>query len=95
MDILLLDYLRMDYFYSVSQLNHFVDLKNVRTVGGKGGDGCISLLQIWANDRAGKAMDMDGRIFMHFSFNKHWYFSSQVAMEVMQVIIHLIFLLLF
>ncbi|XP_055693914.1 mitochondrial ribosome-associated GTPase 2 [Lutzomyia longipalpis] len=31
----------------------FVDSKKVRAIGGKGGDGCISLLQIWANDRAG------------------------------------------
>lgn len=30
-----------------------VDVKRVRAVGGKGGDGCISLLRVWKNDRAG------------------------------------------
>ncbi|KAK2587583.1 hypothetical protein KPH14_003711 [Odynerus spinipes] len=31
----------------------FVDIKQVRTIGGKGGDGEISFLQLWINDRAG------------------------------------------
>lgn len=30
-----------------------VDLKKVRTIGGKGGDGNISFLQLWANENAG------------------------------------------
>lgn len=35
------------------QIQYFVDVRNVRTIGGHGGDGCISFLQLWANDRAG------------------------------------------
>lgn len=35
------------------QVQHFVDAKRVRAIGGKGGDGCISFLQLWSNDRAG------------------------------------------
>lgn len=31
----------------------FVDMKQVRTIGGKGGDGAISFLRLWVNDRAG------------------------------------------
>ncbi|XP_015591745.1 mitochondrial ribosome-associated GTPase 2 isoform X2 [Cephus cinctus] len=31
----------------------FRDVKQVRTVGGKGGDGAISFLRLWVNDRAG------------------------------------------
>ncbi|XP_054284353.1 mitochondrial ribosome-associated GTPase 2 [Macrosteles quadrilineatus] len=31
----------------------FDDMKAVRVVGGKGGDGCISFLQLWANEKAG------------------------------------------
>lgn len=38
----------------IFQREHFVDLKNVRTIGGKEGDGCISFSQVWCNDRAGK-----------------------------------------
>ncbi|XP_055298773.1 mitochondrial ribosome-associated GTPase 2 [Sitodiplosis mosellana] len=33
--------------------DHFVDLKNVRTIGGRGGDGSISFSQVWCNERAG------------------------------------------
>ncbi|XP_043489912.1 mitochondrial ribosome-associated GTPase 2 isoform X1 [Polistes fuscatus] len=32
---------------------YFVDIKQVRVIGGKGGDGTISFLQLWKNDRAG------------------------------------------
>ncbi|XP_035731873.1 mitochondrial ribosome-associated GTPase 2-like isoform X1 [Vespa mandarinia] len=32
---------------------YFVDIKQVRVIGGKGGDGNISFLQLWKNDRAG------------------------------------------
>ncbi|KAJ8673378.1 hypothetical protein QAD02_004640 [Eretmocerus hayati] len=32
---------------------HFTDMKQVRVKGGNGGDGCISFLQLWCNDRAG------------------------------------------
>lgn len=35
------------------QNSYFVDSKTVRTIGGKGGDGCISFLQLWCNERAG------------------------------------------
>lgn len=28
-------------------------MKTMRAVGGKGGDGCISFLQLWANENAG------------------------------------------
>lgn len=28
-------------------------MKTVRAVGGNGGDGCISLLQLWSNETAG------------------------------------------
>ncbi|XP_031844323.1 mitochondrial ribosome-associated GTPase 2 isoform X2 [Nomia melanderi] len=31
----------------------FLDMKQVRTVGGKGGDGTISFSQLWANEKAG------------------------------------------
>ncbi|XP_072754972.1 mitochondrial ribosome-associated GTPase 2 isoform X3 [Anoplolepis gracilipes] len=34
-------------------LQHFVDIKQTKTIGGKGGDGEISFLRLWANDRAG------------------------------------------
>ncbi|PNF26013.1 hypothetical protein B7P43_G06368 [Cryptotermes secundus] len=32
---------------------HFVDVRRVRAIGGKGGDGAISFLQLWANETAG------------------------------------------
>ncbi|XP_019696025.1 mitochondrial ribosome-associated GTPase 2 isoform X1 [Harpegnathos saltator] len=32
---------------------YFVDIKQVRTIGGKGGDGEITFLRLWVNDRAG------------------------------------------
>ncbi|XP_076764608.1 mitochondrial ribosome-associated GTPase 2 isoform X2 [Xylocopa sonorina] len=32
---------------------NFVDLKQVRAIGGKGGDGEISFLQLWSNENAG------------------------------------------
>uniref|UniRef100_A0A1B6MIG7 OBG-type G domain-containing protein n=1 Tax=Graphocephala atropunctata TaxID=36148 RepID=A0A1B6MIG7_9HEMI len=31
----------------------FEDMKSVRAMGGKGGDGCISFLQLWSNENAG------------------------------------------
>ncbi|XP_026469080.1 mitochondrial ribosome-associated GTPase 2, partial [Ctenocephalides felis] len=31
----------------------FIDTKPVRTIAGDGGDGCISFLQLWANENAG------------------------------------------
>lgn len=34
-------------------VKHFVDSKRVTAEGGKGGDGCISFLQLWANENAG------------------------------------------
>ncbi|KAK9743568.1 DHHC palmitoyltransferase [Popillia japonica] len=34
-------------------VKNFVDFKRVRTVGGKGGDGCISFLHLWSNANAG------------------------------------------
>lgn len=30
-----------------------VDIKRVRAIGGKGGDGCVSFLRLWVNDSAG------------------------------------------
>ncbi|XP_059622732.1 mitochondrial ribosome-associated GTPase 2 [Phlebotomus argentipes] len=38
---------------STKEVQYFVDAKRVRAIGGKGGDGCISFLQLWANDKAG------------------------------------------
>ncbi|EDW02791.1 mitochondrial ribosome-associated GTPase 2 [Drosophila grimshawi] len=35
------------------EAQYFSDAKRVRTVGGKGGDGCVSFLQLWCNERAG------------------------------------------
>ncbi|XP_058452620.1 mitochondrial ribosome-associated GTPase 2 [Malaya genurostris] len=32
---------------------YFVDSKHIRTVGGNGGDGCISFLRLWCNENAG------------------------------------------
>ncbi|XP_005188660.1 mitochondrial ribosome-associated GTPase 2 [Musca domestica] len=37
----------------IYQHQNFSDIKMIRTVGGKGGDGCISFLQLWCNERAG------------------------------------------
>lgn len=34
-------------------IQYFVDIKQTRTIGGKGGDGEISFLRLWVNDRAG------------------------------------------
>ncbi|XP_050444621.1 mitochondrial ribosome-associated GTPase 2 isoform X4 [Cataglyphis hispanica] len=34
-------------------LQSFIDIKQIRTIGGKGGDGEISFLRLWVNDRAG------------------------------------------
>ncbi|XP_044750206.1 mitochondrial ribosome-associated GTPase 2 [Coccinella septempunctata] len=31
----------------------FIDLKQVKAIGGKGGDGCISFLHLWSNEYAG------------------------------------------
>ncbi|KAG7205579.1 hypothetical protein KM043_007551 [Ampulex compressa] len=36
-----------------STVKYFLDMKQVRTVGGKGGNGEISFLRLWVNDRAG------------------------------------------
>ncbi|XP_030555149.1 mitochondrial ribosome-associated GTPase 2 [Drosophila novamexicana] len=38
---------------SRKEAQYFSDAKRVRTVGGKGGDGCVSFLQLWCNERAG------------------------------------------
>ncbi|KAH8249151.1 hypothetical protein KR032_006310 [Drosophila birchii] len=35
------------------EAQYFSDAKRVRTIGGKGGDGCVSFLQLWCNERAG------------------------------------------
>ncbi|XP_058123919.1 mitochondrial ribosome-associated GTPase 2 [Anopheles ziemanni] len=32
---------------------YFVDSRHVRTVGGNGGDGCVSFLRLWCNENAG------------------------------------------
>ncbi|XP_060517212.1 mitochondrial ribosome-associated GTPase 2 [Cylas formicarius] len=34
-------------------VQNFADLKHVRVVGGSGGNGCISFLQLWCNENAG------------------------------------------
>ncbi|XP_030746766.1 mitochondrial ribosome-associated GTPase 2 [Sitophilus oryzae] len=34
-------------------IHSFLDVKQLRTVGGKGGDGCISFLSLWSNEFAG------------------------------------------
>ncbi|KAB0798282.1 hypothetical protein PPYR_09275 [Photinus pyralis] len=36
-----------------TSVQSFADLKRVRVVGGKGGDGCISFLHLWSNENAG------------------------------------------
>ncbi|XP_045472521.1 mitochondrial ribosome-associated GTPase 2 isoform X1 [Harmonia axyridis] len=36
-----------------SYTKSFVDVKNVKAIGGKGGDGCISFLHLWCNEMAG------------------------------------------
>ncbi|XP_044742696.1 mitochondrial ribosome-associated GTPase 2 [Chrysoperla carnea] len=36
-----------------NKAQYFVDLRTVRTLGGRGGDGCISFLHLWANENAG------------------------------------------
>lgn len=40
-------------FHFHSKWRHFVDLRHLRTVGGSGGDGAISFMQIMSNDKAG------------------------------------------
>ena len=35
------------------QTTHFVDTKQIRALGGKGGNGAISFLSLWANENAG------------------------------------------
>lgn len=35
------------------QAQHFVDVKQTRTTGGRGGDGCVSFLSLWCNENAG------------------------------------------
>jgi len=35
------------------QPQHFVDARRLRAIGGKGGDGAISFLQLWSNETAG------------------------------------------
>ncbi|XP_055839856.1 mitochondrial ribosome-associated GTPase 2 [Episyrphus balteatus] len=35
------------------EIQYFTDAKHVRVLGGKGGDGCINLRQVWCNERAG------------------------------------------
>lgn len=34
-------------------VQYFIDIKQTKTIGGKGGDGEISFLRLWVNDRAG------------------------------------------
>ncbi|XP_046676947.1 mitochondrial ribosome-associated GTPase 2 isoform X2 [Homalodisca vitripennis] len=36
-----------------AMVQSFDDMKSVRVIGGKGGDGCVSFLQLYANDKAG------------------------------------------
>lgn len=36
-----------------TQAQHFVDVKQTRTTGGRGGDGCVSFLSLWCNENAG------------------------------------------
>jgi GTP-binding protein len=38
------------YFF---QPQYFVDMRRVRAIGGNGGDGAISFLQLWCNETAG------------------------------------------
>lgn len=44
-------------FYSIEiqflQMLQFLDVKQVRVFGGKGGDGCVSFLSLWCNENAG------------------------------------------
>lgn len=42
-----------EIFLLLIQVQNFVDFKHLRVVGGKGGDGCISFLSLWANEFAG------------------------------------------
>jgi GTPase involved in cell partitioning and DNA repair len=41
---------RVKHFF---QPQYFVDMRTVRAIGGKGGDGAISFLQLWSNEMAG------------------------------------------
>ncbi|XP_018561570.1 mitochondrial ribosome-associated GTPase 2 [Anoplophora glabripennis] len=38
---------------SSNTVQHFVDFKRLRVIGGSGGDGCISFLSLWSNELAG------------------------------------------
>lgn len=38
---------------TTTQPQHFIDIKQTRTLGGKGGDGCVSFLSLWCNENAG------------------------------------------
>ncbi|XP_065164963.1 LOW QUALITY PROTEIN: mitochondrial ribosome-associated GTPase 2 [Atheta coriaria] len=35
------------------QVQRFIDFKRIKTQGGSGGNGCISFLHLWSNDKAG------------------------------------------
>lgn len=38
---------------SFTKVQSFLDTKHTRTLGGKGGDGCVSFLSLWCNENAG------------------------------------------
>lgn len=45
-------------------MNHFVDVKNIRALGGCGGNGAISFLSLWANENAGEITNKQNVMFI-------------------------------
>lgn len=41
------------YLNIAFQSQFFIDSKTIRSIGGKGGNGCISFLRLWCNENAG------------------------------------------
>lgn len=53
-------------------VRQFIDVKPVHTAGGRGGDGCVSFLHLWANERAGPDGGdggHGGHVLLRASFN--------------------------
>lgn len=63
-----------------------MDLRNVRTIGGRGGDGCIGFSQVWCNDRAGKHIIYNLKFFALFNSVIIFYSIFQAVTEAMEVL---------